>query len=351
MPGNMYIPPRDRSNPTANMALNFLTQLAIAKRSHQLRMKEKEDALAVEREKLKLKQKFDIEDENRIKPYREITIGGRPAFIDHNNKITFAPPDKDASNKRPTSIEEFEYAQQNPAFARFLKENQRQGQKIEIGIAQKGETAATQKFGEKIGETAASRLKMADEARMQNFQLQQMEDALNRGASTGFGSETFLTMRKGLEGFGIDTGDLSDQELMKRLSNEMVLRLRNPESGLGLPGSTSNQDLLFLKETAPGLATTERGNLKIIDSMKRVNKFKMDIVKEQQKIIRENNGVVPGDLDERLTDFADKYRVFSKEDKADFKRLTSRVINTGVHKNGRKVVQLEDGSWEFANAD
>jgi len=128
MPGNMYIPPRDRSNPTANMALNFLTQLALANRAHQLRQKEMEEAVSNERAKLLLKRQFDIEDEQRQKPYWETTIGGKPAYIDHTGKITFAPTDKDAKDNRPTSVKEFEFAKENPEYAKFLERQKKSGQ-------------------------------------------------------------------------------------------------------------------------------------------------------------------------------------------------------------------------------
>jgi hypothetical protein len=221
-------------------------------------------------------------------------------------------------------------------------------------IAGQGETAATKKLGELTGENAGKRIKMAQEGQTQNFQLEEVKKAIEKGASTGFGAETMLDIRRAAESvakpLGIETKDLSDQELIRKTSNELALRLRNPESGLGLTGNTSNQDLNFLKDSVIGLARTERGNIKIIDSMQRMNKLKVAMAKKQQEIIKQNKGVVPNDLDEQLMDYVNNYQFFTKEERAENKRLSGKVINTGVEKSsGRKTVQLEDGTWEYAN--
>jgi hypothetical protein len=283
------------------------------------------------------------------------TLGGQK-FIQQGGKFTQI---KDpAADKLPSStIQEWNTAKAGgdqrslPEFMQWKAGlDQKQGVTVKVeNIAGQGETAATKKLGEAVGDQASKRLKMAEEAQTQNFQLGQVKEAINKGASTGWGAETKLDFRRALEGFGIQTGDLSDQELIRKTSNEMALRLRNPESGMGLTGSTSNQDLQFLKDSVIGLNRTERGNLKIIDSMQRLNGLKVNLAKEQQKIIKANGGVVPNDLDERLMNYVDGYKFFNESERKENRRLSQKVINTGVHKDGRRTVQLEDGTWEYAN--
>jgi hypothetical protein len=212
------------------------------------------------------------------------------------------------------------------------------------------ESAAAKEYGKLVGETAGKRIGFADEARSQNMQLEIVKRTIQQGARTGWGEETLLNLRSMAESFGINTGDLSGQELIRKTSNEMALRLRNPESGLGLTGNTSNKDLEFLKQSVIGLQRTERGNLKIIDVMQKFNNLKISLAKEQQRIIKENKGIPPYDLDEQLMNFVDKYKIFDDKDRADIKKSSQNVINTGIHKaSGRKTIQLEDGTWEYAD--
>lgn len=212
------------------------------------------------------------------------------------------------------------------------------------------ETEADKALGKGIGEVAASRVKAAQEAVSQNVNLMQLERAIEKGARTGWGEDTLLTVRSAMETFGIDTGDLSGGELVRKIGSEMALRLRNPESGLGLTGNTSNRDLQFLQDATVGLQRTERGNMLIVKSALKVNQMKVDAVKYQTKLIRENGGKTPIDLDEKMLEFVDNYKLFDDKDKAQLNKASQKVINTGLHKaSGRKTIQLEDGTWEYAD--
>ena len=103
----------------------------------------------------------------------------------------------------------------------------------------------------------------------------------------------------------------------------MALRLRNPTSGLGLTGSTSNKDLDFLKASVPGLQRSEAGNIKIIEYTKRVNQFKRNVAAEQGRLIAENGGKVPGDLDTKISQFINNYQFFSDEERAELEQINA----------------------------
>ena len=78
--------------------------------------------------------------------------------------------------------------------------------------------------------------------------------------------------------------------------------------------------------------------------------MKVDAVKYQTKLIRENGGKTPVDLDEKMLEFVDSYKLFDDKDKAQLNKASQKVINTGLHKaSGRKTIQLEDGTWEYAD--
>lgn len=216
-----------------------------------------------------------------------------------------------------------------------------------VGAAEK---KAAEEFGSGIGERVNTRVKAAEEGRNQNQQLDFVKLAISKGARTGYGEETLLNLRSLAETFGIDTGDLSGQELIRKTSNEMALRLRNPDSGLGLTGNTSNKDLDFLKNSVVGLGRTERGNLRIIDAMQRFNKLKIAVGKKQQEIISKNNGVPPLGLDEKLIQFVNNYKMFTPKELREMKNLSRPIKATYTEKGtGRKVVEFSDGTLEYAD--
>jgi hypothetical protein len=47
----------------------------------------------------------------------------------------------------------------------------------------------------------------------------------------------------------------------------MALRLRNPDSGFGLTGNTSDRDVTFLKDSVAGIEKTPEGNRAVLTIM------------------------------------------------------------------------------------
>lgn len=201
-------------------------------------------------------------------------------------------------------------------------------------IVSAGEKKATETFGGKIAERANGRFDEAKSAQSQNLQLDRIKLALSRGIQTGMGQETILNLKSfasvvlGLPG----TENMAEQELVRSISNEMALRLRNPESGLGLTGNTSNKDLEFLKASVVGLNRTQNGNIVLIDMMKRMNELKQSVADEQSRVIRNNRGVVPLDLDNKLLDFVNQYPFFSESERKQIESMTG-VSSTTINKN------------------
>jgi hypothetical protein len=169
---------------------------------------------------------------------------------------------------------------------------------------------ATERFGEGIGERASTRIEQANSAMMQNNNLMRMRESISAGAQTGLGQETLLNVKNFAQSiFGIPISETAgEQEVLRALSNRLVMEVRNPASGMGLPGATSNRDLDFLGAAVPGLAKTPQGNALLIDVIMRQNQFKQDIVMEQQRIIDQNNGAIPANLDSQLINFANNYQ-------------------------------------------
>jgi hypothetical protein len=225
------------------------------------------------------------------------------------------------------------------------------GQIINVGTGTPDKVIeeANKKYGQGVGDRVNEKVKGAQEAVNQNVQLDAVLDAINSGADTGVGEETILNLKSFAQTLGFETKDLGPQELIRKISNEMALRLRNPDSGLGLTGNTSNKDLDFLKASVIGLNRTESGNRMIVDFMKKYNQFRIDIADYQQKLISDNNGSIPSNIDEMMLNYANNYKLLTPEETAETKRLGQKIKGRFKAPDGRTVIVFEDNTRAYAN--
>ena len=132
-----------------------------------------------------------------------------------------------------------------------------------------------------------------------------MKEILDSGLQTG----ALAGLSKTAKGFAqslfpnTPIDGLAEAEVFTALSNQLALLIRNPESGMGLPGATSNADLIFLKESVPGLQKSPEGNLMLIEVYRKTYDFQKSMVQEQARLISENGGVPPLDMDARMVEF------------------------------------------------
>lgn len=197
----------------------------------------------------------------------------------------------------------------------------------------------TKEYGKGIGTRANARVDQANNAISQNAALQRMSEAVESGAQSGLGQETILDVKNlanSLFGIPVDP-EAGEQEVLRALSNRLVMEVRNPASGLGLTGSTSNRDLDFLTASVPSLAKTPIGNALLMEYLMKQNQFKVDVANEQQKIIDDNDGVVPSNLDSRLMRFVNSYKFMDD----DFKRdVESAVQAADVPQGSRFQIEV-----------
>jgi hypothetical protein len=393
MAGNMYIPPTQ--NPFLQQSMGLLQNIGLMYLGHNLKQQdqEKQQAYQEEQRQRELDTKLVLAGYKPVTPEQQMgdvgngppaanqvsikglgnyltpsnepkifTAGGATFIADKEGKLTQVKTP--GSDKLPSpEMQAFaKWQETNPGgtyekFAPWYKNLTEKAPVVQLSIDQKGESAATTAYGSGIGKAAEVRDQVAEQAFNQNIDLDQMAQAIKQGSQTGWGEQSMLNFKEAAQTVGQKTGwwdvkDLSGQELIRRTSNVMAMQARNPQGGLGLPGNISNKDLEFLTNSVPGLAISEQGNLKIIDSMKKVNTLKVAIAKEQAKIIKEHKGVVPTDMNSRLMEFAQNYKVFNDSDKKDMERLSKPIINTGRDKkSGRPTIQFADGTWDYANAN
>ena len=213
--------------------------------------------------------------------------------------------------------------------------NKPSGQNINVNVGD-GENSASKAFGKSIGEAAAKRNEQASLAVTNNASLDRFEQALNSGAKTGIGRETLSNIRNiaqsfgvnldaGLKALNINPSNLTEDQVVNALGNQLALQLRNPKSGGGLPGATSNRDLDFLKASVPGLSRTPEGNRAMIAIARKLNGLKIAVAQEQARIMRDNGGAIPLDMEARLVDFANNQKLFSDAEKESIKALSKKA--------------------------
>ena len=159
----------------------------------------------------------------------------------------------------PESIRRYQWLLSHPQEAAKLRQ---------LGLAGPPQTVVKVDTGLKKGNIKAAELgaveytNLAKRAR----ELQQIAnsvqdiDNLLAGRYTGAGGTAIMQLQKYAKLLGIDIGDTpGPKEAAQALARQLALKFRNPDSGFGLPGATSNRDLIFLQSMTPGLEMTPEG--------------------------------------------------------------------------------------------
>lgn len=148
------------------------------------------------------------------------------------------------------------------------------------------------------------------------MKVKELQNLLDKGLKTGITEDLLLPVKKvASELTGANFDDVPEQELFNALSNQLALMIRNPDSGMGLPGATSNRDISFLTASVSRLAGTPEGNKLILKQYEKLYDFNKDIIDFQNKLIEKNNGVVPFDLESKLSDYGSKYKFYTEEER------------------------------------
>lgn len=140
----------------------------------------------------------------------------------------------------------------------------------------------------------------AKEAKNMNYTYGQMEQMLDTGIRTGSLANVELEAKKFLSVFGIDSKGIAEGQAFKALGNQLALRMRNPDSGFGLTGTTSDKDINFLKSTVPQLTNTPEGNSLIIKLAKEINNRKIEQANIAEKYVQENGYYDPVAINKKI---------------------------------------------------
>lgn len=166
------------------------------------------------------------------------------------------------------------------------------------------------KTSEDIVSKIGKRAEQLSSSAQRQTSLNQMSRLLDTGLKTG----TLAGLSKSFKGvlssvLDVEIEGLAEAEALEAISNKLALEVRNPASGMGLPGATSNRDLDFLIASIPGLRKSVKGNRLMIALAKEQHKMRQAIDREQARIIKENGGFAPLDLETQLSSFYTAYQI------------------------------------------
>jgi len=137
-------------------------------------------------------------------------------------------------------------------------------------------------------------IKMSDKADMLLNQVADLEQTRELAKVTPTGKTVPLTIgiRAAFQDFGFTfAGDKNDVDLQQTLlgrMNALALRMRNPDSGYGLTGNTSDRDVQFLQSIVGGLGDTPQANYAILTGMLAKQRREADIMGKKAEYIIEN---------------------------------------------------------------
>jgi len=197
-----------------------------------------------------------------------------------------------------------------------------------------GETTAEKTMQSLYGKQLERSMEQADSARNQQQTLAQMLPLVGQ-TTTGFGANQILAAKKLIEQLGGNPQGVAEAETFNALSNQLALRLRNPESGMGLTGNTSDRDVQFLKASVPGLQQTEKGNRRLIEIAMALNERQIIKSEMQQEYYATNetlrgfNKVWDDYLNNPQNSLETKFNSFKSEEAA---------LNSGLGKGAEVMV-------------
>jgi len=168
---------------------------------------------------------------------------------------------------KPTASQlDFEYGQENPEFADYQK-NLRSAGSTNVTVNGDQTSEFRKATDKKDAEMFITGAEAGMAARRKAIQI----DALDRTLSqSGSGMIAGLTSMAGK--MGIDIGDAGPVQAAEAIISQMV-----PSQRVAGSGTMSDADLALFKASLPSLMNTPDGNKRIIDTMRAINQYEIQI--------------------------------------------------------------------------
>jgi len=195
-----------------------------------------------------------------------------------------------------------------------MRENEKRGTNINIGDQKP--TRFDEKSQEYFAEDYQNIRKSRNNARDMIAMYDTAEKALtDSNVRTGFFGGAEQALRKMYVSMGMgsaeDAAKVAGGELLTMIGNRLALLMRNPESGMGMPGAISDKDLAFLRESQIGIDRSPAGNRAMIEVARRLEKRKMDIADLADSYVQKN-GKLDAGFDAVVKEYAEKNPLFKE---------------------------------------
>lgn len=131
---------------------------------------------------------------------------------------------------------------------------------------------------------------------------------------TGAGAQQVQQLKRVATALGFETEGLPEAQVAQKISRELALKLRNPESGGGMPGALSDADRNFLESMVPGIQNSAAGNRLMTEYMVRLAQRKADVAGLAREYAAGNGGRLDAGWYTRLAEFAQANPLFNDAD-------------------------------------
>jgi len=131
------------------------------------------------------------------------------------------------------------------------------------------------------------------------------------GVETGALADMQVDLWRAAASVGIEIPpDADKMQAGRSISNQLALMFRNPESGFGLTGGTSDKDVRFLKEIAPRIVNTPGGNKIIVEVLKRLGQRAIERSAAATKYEQDNGRFNKADFERQWNEYSKNTNLF-----------------------------------------
>lgn len=142
--------------------------------------------------------------------------------------------------------------------------------------------------------------------------------------------------------FGVDIKGLGATQAYTAIINELSLRMRNPESGFGMPGAISKFDLEFLRATTPSNVNSLEAQTLIIERMEKIAEHQKKVAAFARQYAKDHQGRLDMGYDDALAEWVEKNPIFSPDDR-------DKSVPEGTRRRAKgtdRVEVFKGGKWQ-----
>lgn len=172
----------------------------------------------------------------------------------------------------------------------------------------------------KLREQVIDQAKSARQQREMTNRFMQLNSDPN--VASGRFAESISGLKNAAASFGVDIKGLAGEQAMQSIGAQMALAIRNPDSGMGMPGAVSRQDLSFLQSMPPGLNQSKDGRALIADTYNAINDRALHVQRMMLEHEKDGGKFDSGFL-KKVSDYGDNNPIFTKSRQEQLDKLAA----------------------------